>query len=68
MLGGVNCNLLGHKVDRHHVWHDGLDHRATCKRCGRPIIKRRQEWRLFDTERDTDQRRSPHPRYDKASV
>ena len=68
MLGELLCNLFDHKVERRKVWHDGLDHRTSCGRCGAPLIKRNQLWRRFDTDEDTDMRRKPHPRYDRAAA
>ena len=68
MIGELLCKLRGHKLDRNRVWHDGLDHRTSCERCMQPLIKQSREWRAFDTDSDTDLRRKPHPRYDRANA
>lgn len=68
MLSELQCNIRGHKVSRGRVWHDGLDHRTTCQRCHRPLLKHGYEWRVFDTDGDADLRRKPHPRYDHANA
>ncbi len=65
MFGGLQCTLTGHKINRRKVWHDGLDHRASCVRCGTPMLNRNHAWRQFDTDEDTDMRRKPHPNYDQ---
>ena len=66
MFGVLQCSLMGHKLDRRKVWHDGLDHRTSCCRCGASMIKRNSTWREFDTDEDIDLRRKPHPNYDRA--
>ncbi|KPM18144.1 hypothetical protein AAG593_04465 [Citromicrobium bathyomarinum] len=64
MLAKALCGLRGHRVDRKRVWNDGLHFRTTCARCACPLINCNHAWRPFDTEKDADVRRKPHPRYD----
>lgn len=68
MLSELQCSLLGHKIERKKVWHDGLDHRTSCARCGSPMIKHNQVWRPFDSDEDMDLRRKPHPHFHRATA
>jgi hypothetical protein len=56
------CRILGHKIDRRHVWHDEIDFRTTCRRCGGALLRDLHGWRPFDSVGDADERRLPHPR------
>ena len=62
MFGNFICLVLGHRINRHRVWHDGLDMRATCKHCRVPMIRTRYDWRPFDTATDGSRERNSHPR------
>ncbi len=62
MLGALRCQIMGHKVDRRRVWHDGRNNRTTCRSCKQPLLRARDGWRLFDPENDGVQGRQPHPR------
>ncbi len=57
------CAIRGHKPDRHRAWHDSMDWRSTCIRCGTPMIKDAldQKWRPYDPEGDflTDRQLKP---------
>ncbi len=48
------CSILGHKRDSLHAWHDSLDWRSNCVRCGTLLVKDAftQQWRAFDREKD----------------
>jgi hypothetical protein len=55
------CKFAGHKVDRTHVWNDGLDPRTSCRRCDTPLVRDQQGWRPFDRELDFDINRKRKP-------
>ena len=61
MLKTLICKYFGHKVDRHRVWHDGIDFRTACARCAAPLLRGQKGWRAFDPERDSDFERTVHP-------
>ena len=42
------CGVLGHRRKRNKVWHDGVDYRAPCVRCGIPMVRDMTGWREFD--------------------
>jgi hypothetical protein len=62
------CRLLGHRRLRTKVWHDGVDYRAPCARCGAPLVRDvNGDWRPFDFEKDApagSQIRSARPRHE----
>jgi hypothetical protein len=60
------CRITRHRVNRHRVWHDRLDFRATCRRCGMPLLRDKQGWREFDSARDASELRDAHPRSTEA--
>ncbi len=64
MLGSMVCKMRGHRVNRRHVWDDGMNFRTNCARCDAVLIRDREGWRTFDNNRDLDERRRPHPRQD----
>jgi hypothetical protein len=45
---GIACKLLSHSRDARRTWHDGLDWRSSCKRCGIPMIKGDQKCGFID--------------------
>jgi hypothetical protein len=51
------CRLTGHLRDGHRVWHDQLDFRSHCRRCGVAMVRDMQGWRVFDPDQDADPRR-----------
>ncbi len=52
-VGGLLCRFFGHRRERHKVWHDGVDYRAPCTRCGIPLVRDIDGgWRPFDIARD----------------
>jgi len=53
------CVFAGHKPNRHRAWHDGLDWRGSCRRCGIALIRDNDGWRLFDAQ-DQSAERQPH--------
>ena len=61
MLKGLICSVASHKVNRHRVWHDSVNFRTNCERCGRPLLRDGKGWREFDTALDADTSRSAHP-------
>ena len=61
MLKALLCKYLGHRVDRHRVWHDDIDFRTGCARCGQPLVRGKTGWREFDADRDLEfERKSRH--------
>lgn len=61
MILKLVCRLGGHSIDRKRVWHDTLNYRTTCARCGTPLLRAGMGWREYDAERDSDDRRAVHP-------
>jgi hypothetical protein len=57
------CTIWGHDRDRHRAWHDSLDWRAYCRRCGVAMIldHHDQDWRLYEPKRDDSPFRKPPP-------
>jgi len=41
----ILCRLKGHRANRRKAWHDGIDFRSTCVRCGRAMIRDGGGWR-----------------------
>jgi hypothetical protein len=56
------CRLLGHRIAKNHVWHDNVDFRTSCKRCGEPMLRDQHGWRPFDRDGDFElaRRGKPH--------
>ena len=56
------CGIAGHRRSRNRVWDDGLSFRASCTRCGSPLIRDEfaAGWRVY-REQDHDERRSAKP-------
>lgn len=62
MLKSMVCKAAGHRVNRRRVWHDKVDFRTSCDRCGVPMIRDDHHgWREFDNERDLQLERRSHP-------
>ena len=40
------CMLMGHRIDRNAVSHDGQDYWSSCKRCGAFMIRGADRWRV----------------------
>jgi hypothetical protein len=55
---GLICTVLGHRRQHNKVWHDNLNFRAPCRRCGIPMVKDglTERWRRF-VDDDYDQQR-----------
>jgi len=51
------CLVAGHAINRKRVWHDGLDFRTKCSRCGQPLVRSEHGWRAFIESEDEDPRR-----------
>ena len=64
MLGGIVCKMRGHVVNRHRVWHDNINFRTTCQTCGAALIRTGDGWRAFDSKKDHDLQRLPHPNFE----
>lgn len=64
MLKAFACRIAGHQVDRHRVWHDGINYRTNCTRCATALLRAQEGWREFDPELDSSAIRLPHPRFD----
>lgn len=62
------CRMAGHRRLRTKVWHDGVDYRAPCARCGTPLVRDVSgKWRPFDWALDAppgSQVRSGRPHHD----
>jgi hypothetical protein len=56
---------MGHRRLRTKVWHDGVDYRAPCVRCGTAMVRDLNgKWRPLDWEKDApagSQERSARP-------
>lgn len=65
-MRNLKCRLLGHRVNRDRVWHDGISFRTKCSNCNLAMIRGRNAWRPFDPEKDRSQYRSAQPRSDEA--
>jgi len=65
VLKTLFCKLVPHQVDRHRVWHDGLNFRAKCTRCGCLLLRDDDGWREFDSDTDLQRPRDPHPDFEK---
>jgi hypothetical protein len=67
-MAAMFCRLRGHRRLRTKVWHDGIDYRAPCVRCGTPLIRDMDgAWRPFDWVKDAppgSQPRSGRPHQD----
>lgn len=61
MLKRLCCKIVGHRVNRRRVWSDHLNFRTNCERCGAPLLRDNQGWREFESERDANLSRQPHP-------
>lgn len=61
MLTSLICRVAGHSINRKRVWDDGLNYRTTCRTCRGELIRLQGGWTGFDTMRDEDSRREPHP-------
>tara|TARA_B100000678_G_scaffold38183_1_gene27894 strand:- start:1422 stop:1670 length:249 start_codon:yes stop_codon:yes gene_type:complete len=61
MLRGIVCKVRGHVVNRHRVWHDNLNYRTTCQHCGAALLRTGEGWRAFDSKKDANVERWPHP-------
>ena len=46
---GLLCALFGHRRRADKAWHDTLDWRSTCSRCGTPLLRDHKidRWRPF---------------------
>lgn len=64
-LSGQLCPLLGHKPSRSAAWWDGLEWRAPCRRCGRPMIRASEGWRPFRTSDASPQREARDGYHDR---
>ena len=42
MLGSMVCKMGGHRVNRRHVWDDGMNFRTNCARCDAALIRDRE--------------------------
>jgi hypothetical protein len=60
-MSSIFCRLSSHRINRNRVWFDGIHNRTNCDRCGLPMIRDVTGWRPFDSDRDADPRREPHP-------
>jgi len=69
VLRDIVCRLVGHRVNRKRAWHDALDYRSRCKRCGCDMIRGSERWRAFtpaDERADRLERPSQRESLDEA--
>jgi len=68
MIASILCQAFGHRRLRTKVWHDGVDYRAPCARCGAPMVRDMHDgWRAFDWAKDAppgSQERLARPHHD----
>jgi len=62
VLKKLLCSAASHTINRHRVWHDGVDYRTRCSRCGTEMLRAESGWRAFDHQQDDHPERLPHPR------
>ncbi len=60
MLGTLLCAIIGHKINRHRVWHDGRDFRSRCRRCKSDMIRTREGWERFRPDIHGTDRKMEH--------
>lgn len=58
---GLICSIASHRVNRHRVWHDSLNFRTNCERCGAPLLRDQNGWREFNLALDASSNRTAHP-------
>lgn len=58
MLKRIGCLFSRHEINRHRVWHDGIDFRTRCVNCDRQMVRTEKGWRAFDPYAHADARRS----------
>ena len=61
MFTKLLCTTRGHLINRHRVWHDSVDYRTTCDRCGQAMVRDASGWKEFNSN-DHAAERLPHPR------
>lgn len=56
------CGIAGPRLDAKRLWHDGLNWRSICVRCGAPMLREisTREWRML-RPLDHDERRYANP-------
>lgn len=47
MLESALCGLSGHRINRRRVWHDSINFRTDCDRCGKGLIRGISGWIEF---------------------
>jgi hypothetical protein len=57
----ILCAVIGHRIDRHRVWYDGINHRTNCTRCAALMIDEDIGWRRFDKKKDFHPARKAKP-------
>lgn len=62
MMFKLVCALIGHRISRHHVWHDDRDFRTSCRRCRTNLLRDIDDWRVFTGEDAAVHGRAVHPR------
>lgn len=61
MFTKLLCTTKGHLINRHRVWHDSVDYRTQCDRCGKEMVRDAGGWKEFEGG-DHRADRLPHPR------
>lgn len=61
MLKRMMCVFTSHAINRHRVWHDGIEFRTKCRRCGTPLHRTEEGWRILAADEQADSRRAAHP-------
>lgn len=62
MFSDLLCKVQGHQVNRRRVWHDSLNYRTSCHRCGTAMLRERRGWYVYDADIHDRPERQPHPR------
>ena len=60
MLNRIACLFSRHKVNRHRVWHDGVDFRSRCAHCDKPMVRTEEGWQAYNETSHADDRRAPN--------
>ncbi len=61
-----SCMLGKHTPRKRSIWHDNIDARSRCLGCGTPLRRDMHgRWHRFDSRRDGNVHRQPHPHFDR---
>lgn len=60
VLSKFTCSISGHRIAKQNVWHDRLNLRTDCTRCGTVMIRTIKGWRPYDEAKDANTDRLEH--------